>query len=299
MLAKTSVSEIRRYSVAVLILLTAVFLGIVWGMIHGKVWLQLEIPWMVRSARFSQGVRHQPNRRTEAISKGSVSPTTKLVFALFGTLATGGALAYSGAGWGCLGLYLFGGVAGFSPAPIRRYWPLLASIGALSTAGFVVLWMLRDTSAPGPEGGRNSPDSTIPEAVNGLSVASPDAPVHEQTGDRIDLPGVSFAFNDATLRPETLATLDLAVRILRDRETLSITIIGYSDAVGSESFNLRLSQARANAVRQYLITEGIGKERLRMVARGEDNPREPNVNKDGTDNPEGRAVNRRVELMAE
>ena len=273
-------------------------------MIHGQVWLQLDIPWMVRSARFLQGVRHQPNRRMGAIPKGSVSPTVKLVFALFGTVATGGALAYLATGWDFLILYLFGGVAGFSPAPVRRYWPLLASIGGLAIAGFVVVWMLGDTGARDPQGDPNSPDSAVPETkvVNELSADSSDTPVPEPTasaGHRVDLPGVSFAFNDESLRPDALAALDRVVRILLERETLSVAIIGYSDAVGSDSFNLRLSQARANAVQQYLIAQGVERGRLRMMARGEDNPLAPNVNKDGTDNPEGRAVNRRVELMVD
>ena len=113
------------------------------------------------------------------------------------------------------------------------------------------------------------------------------------------LQGIPFAFNDRTIRPEFLSALNETVRILNDNPTLSVLIEGYADAVGSESFNLRLARARAEAVRDYLVESGVAADRLRVVGRGEIEPLAPNARDDGSDNPEGRAMNRRVELSVE
>tara|TARA_Y100000589_G_scaffold331027_1_gene382690 strand:- start:1546 stop:3852 length:2307 start_codon:yes stop_codon:yes gene_type:complete len=64
----------------------------------------------------------------------------------------------------------------------------------------------------------------------------------------------------------------------------------------SKEFNLELSKKRAEYVAKYLIKKGIPQENIEIQAHGEDNPVAPNVNNDGSDNPEGRAKNRRVEI---
>ena len=115
----------------------------------------------------------------------------------------------------------------------------------------------------------------------------------------ISLPSIPFSFNDQTIQSEHLTELNEAVRILNDNPNISVLIEGYSDAVGSESFNLKLSRDRAEIVREYLVEHGIAAERLRVVGRGEIDPLAPNAKDDGSDNPEGRAMNRRVELSVE
>ena len=115
----------------------------------------------------------------------------------------------------------------------------------------------------------------------------------------ISLPSIPFSFNDQTIQSEHLTELNEAVRILNDNPNISVLIEGYSDAVGSESFNLELSRDRAEIVREYLVEHGIAAERLRVVGRGEIDPLAPNAKDDGSDNPEGRAMNRRVELSVE
>ena len=155
-----------------------------------------------------------------------------------------------------------------------------------------------------PKGEAISKEEANPREVVRQGTPSPvkknEAPPKEETTPKdVVLRGIPFAFNDRTIRPEFLSDLNETVRILSDNPMLSVLIEGYADAVGSESFNLRLSRARAEAVRDYLVASGIAADRLRVVGRGEVEPLAPNARDDGSDNPEGRAVNRRVELSVE
>jgi len=77
---------------------------------------------------------------------------------------------------------------------------------------------------------------------------------------------------------------------------LCVTIEGHTDSIGSDAYNQRLSERRAAAVKQYLVSKGVGADRLTTVGRGEKDPVAPNTTPDGKDNPEGRAMNRRAEL---
>lgn len=76
----------------------------------------------------------------------------------------------------------------------------------------------------------------------------------------------------------------------------AIVLRGHSDSKGSDSDNLLSSRHRAEAVRAYLEDKGIAADRLSVVALGETRPIAPNANLDGSDDPAGRARNRRVEV---
>lgn len=78
-----------------------------------------------------------------------------------------------------------------------------------------------------------------------------------------------------------------------------ITIWGHSDSRGSDQANLRASRQRADAVRGYLEKQGVPRQRMTVIALGESRPIAPNRNLDGSDNPEGRARNRRVQIRVE
>jgi outer membrane protein OmpA-like peptidoglycan-associated protein len=78
-----------------------------------------------------------------------------------------------------------------------------------------------------------------------------------------------------------------------------VTVEGHADGVGSRRINQSLSEARARAVIAVLEAGGVAKARLRTRAYGKDRPLEPNTLADGTDNPDGRARNRRVALVIE
>ncbi|MBS7456544.1 OmpA family protein [Coralloluteibacterium stylophorae] len=113
----------------------------------------------------------------------------------------------------------------------------------------------------------------------------------------IDLRGVNFDFDKATLRPDAVSVLNEAVQVLQNYPDLRVEVAGHTDSIGTEQYNQGLSERRARAVYDYLQQQGIAASRLvGPVGYGESRPIAPNTNPDGTDNPEGRAENRRTEL---
>ncbi len=104
------------------------------------------------------------------------------------------------------------------------------------------------------------------------------------------LEGINFAFNKYNITPESADILDKAVQALRDAPNVRVSVEGYTDSIGTEQYNLGLSQRRAEAVVNYLVDHGIDLARLEPVGYGESNPVASN------DTPEGRYKNRRVEL---
>lgn len=113
----------------------------------------------------------------------------------------------------------------------------------------------------------------------------------------IDLRGVNFDFDKSTLRPDAVMILDQAVEILSRYPDMRVEVAGHTDSVGTEKYNQGLSQSRARTVYRYLTSHGIHSSRMSGPhGYGETRPIAPNTNPDGTDNPEGRARNRRTEL---
>lgn len=107
----------------------------------------------------------------------------------------------------------------------------------------------------------------------------------------IELEGVHFAFDQATLRPDSIATLDAAVEILKKHARLQIVVAGHTDAVGSDAYNMDLSEDRAKVVYRYLVDHGIDANRMEVEWYGESRPIASN------ETPNGRAKNRRTELV--
>jgi outer membrane protein OmpA-like peptidoglycan-associated protein/Tol biopolymer transport system component len=108
--------------------------------------------------------------------------------------------------------------------------------------------------------------------------------------DTIPLHNVFFDFNKATLRPESNTELRNLVDLLKKHPVFRIEIDGYTDSVGTMEYNLRLSQNRAKAVRQYIIQNGIAPKRVVTKGFGATQP----VASNATD--EGRQANRRTEF---
>jgi outer membrane protein OmpA-like peptidoglycan-associated protein len=104
------------------------------------------------------------------------------------------------------------------------------------------------------------------------------------------LQGVSFLTGSAKLTLSSQGPLDRAVQALRERSNVRVVIEGHTDNVGNRDANLRLSKARADAVRAYFIAKGINASRLTAVGMGPDQPIAPN------ETEAGRAQNRRVQL---
>ncbi len=105
---------------------------------------------------------------------------------------------------------------------------------------------------------------------------------------------VHFAFNRYDLTPRARGILDSLVSILTELPAVTVVIEGHTDALGSEAYNMRLSLRRARSVRDYLIRQGISSSRLSVKGYGESRPVARNSNPDGSDNPRGRALNRRA-----
>jgi outer membrane protein OmpA-like peptidoglycan-associated protein len=113
-----------------------------------------------------------------------------------------------------------------------------------------------------------------------------------QEGSIITLRGVEFEFNSAKLKPESYPVLDEAARILTMHPEIDVEIQGHTDDIGSDEYNLKLSQKRAEAVRNYLVdVHMIEPVRLIPVGYGEKKPIADNSTE------EGRQKNRRVEFL--
>lgn len=109
---------------------------------------------------------------------------------------------------------------------------------------------------------------------------------------------VLFDFDQAVLRPEASATLDDLAEVIAFYADRPVSIRGHTDARGSDEYNQDLSQRRALAVRDDLVQRhGIDQARLEAVGFGETQPVAPNERPDGSDDPEGRQRNRRVEVV--
>jgi outer membrane protein OmpA-like peptidoglycan-associated protein len=116
--------------------------------------------------------------------------------------------------------------------------------------------------------------------------AAPPPPVAK----KIVLRGVNFDFNKANIRPDAAGILKEAATILKDNSTVSVSVEGHTDSVGSDQYNLKLSLRRAAAVKDFLVKEGVTESRLSTRGLGESQPVASN------DTADGRAQNRRVEL---
>ncbi len=111
-----------------------------------------------------------------------------------------------------------------------------------------------------------------------------------KVGVPIILEGVTFATAKAEITPESENTLRKALKTLQTYPDISVEISGYTDNVGSASSNQKLSERRANAVRDWLVRQGIDPGRIIAVGYGETNFVATN------DTPEGRQKNRRIEF---
>ena len=116
-------------------------------------------------------------------------------------------------------------------------------------------------------------------------------------GAKITLNNIFYEYDKADIKaPESIAELDKLLKLLNNKKILKVEISGHTDSKGTEEYNKKLSQQRTQSVADYLIKAGVDSNRLVAKGYGPSMPVAPNVKPDGTDNPEGRAQNRRVEL---
>ncbi|MGQ0828813.1 MAG: OmpA family protein [Bacteroidota bacterium] len=113
----------------------------------------------------------------------------------------------------------------------------------------------------------------------------------------LDIPKFSnilFDFDKYNLKPESIITLEEILKYLNDNKHITIAVVGHTDAKGTDDYNVRLSERRVYAVAKYLVDHGIDEKRIHIDFRGETEPIAANTNPDGSDNPEGRRLNRRA-----
>lgn len=104
------------------------------------------------------------------------------------------------------------------------------------------------------------------------------------------LDNVQFDFGKATLRPESFTELGELVSYLKNKDDIKVEIAGHTDNVGKDADNLKLSQLRADAIRNYVIKKGIQPARIIAKGYGATEPIADN------DTDEGRQLNRRTEV---
>ena len=108
--------------------------------------------------------------------------------------------------------------------------------------------------------------------------------------------GVLFDFGKSDIRPEAAQTIKSLATVLSSNKVPAAHVYGHTDSISDEAFNLQLSQERADAVVAELKKDGVSST-LDATGYGESKPVAPNENADGSDNPSGRALNRRVEIF--
>ncbi|MEE2782829.1 MAG: OmpA family protein [Pseudomonadota bacterium] len=115
---------------------------------------------------------------------------------------------------------------------------------------------------------------------------------------KIDLSSdVIFDFDKAELKPEAQESLRSLATIVEQKAT-KVEIFGHTDSKGSDAYNQVLSERRALSVKTWLVsTTSFSKDLILTQGLGETQPRAPNEKVNGVDNPEGRAQNRRVEIL--
>ena len=107
---------------------------------------------------------------------------------------------------------------------------------------------------------------------------------------------VLFDFGSSDLRGEASTTLTNLATVLKDSKAPKVQVQGHTDSVSDDAFNQKLSEQRAQAVSSALKSDGVAAD-LEAVGYGETKPVAPNENPDGSDNPGGRRLNRRVEVF--
>ncbi|MCX6171173.1 MAG: OmpA family protein [Ignavibacteriales bacterium] len=105
--------------------------------------------------------------------------------------------------------------------------------------------------------------------------------------------GVNFDFNKSKLLPESYPILYDAAKTLLRNPDMKVEIQGYTDNIGSESYNIKLGQRRADVVKDYLVSKGIAANRINAISFGEGGPVADNKTADG------RAMNRRIEFKVQ
>ena len=121
-------------------------------------------------------------------------------------------------------------------------------------------------------------------------------PKEVSSGEYLVLKNILFEYDSFNLNREALLELERLFSVMTRYPALSIEVIGHTDSRGSPEYNFNLSKRRSESVKEYLVEKGIESSRILEIAAGETENLALNVNPDGSDNPEGRRINRNVSI---
>jgi len=125
-------------------------------------------------------------------------------------------------------------------------------------------------------------------------IPPPPPPAPPAKGTKIaEIMGPNFDFDKATLTAEGKQRVDNAAKVLKDNPSIKVSVDGHTDSIGSDKYNQGLSERRAQAVANELVSQGIAKSRLHVQGFGKRKPVADNKT------AAGRARNRRVEIVVE
>ena len=145
------------------------------------------------------------------------------------------------------------------------------------------------------EGAAGSSSALKTEIVD-LKAAGADIKESE-TEIKISLQGeILFDFDKSNLRPAAESTLAQVAKMIGSYSKARVLIEGYTDAKGSDSYNARLSDRRAVSVKNWFTKHGVAANSMQTHGWGAAKPVAPNTHPDGSDDPDGRQKNRRVEI---
>jgi outer membrane protein OmpA-like peptidoglycan-associated protein/tetratricopeptide (TPR) repeat protein len=116
-------------------------------------------------------------------------------------------------------------------------------------------------------------------------------------GETLKLNNIYFDFDKSSLREASIKELDKLIAILKSNPNAKVEFSAHTDSKGSDQYNMELSKRRAFAARNYIVNKGIAASRSKLETYGKSKPAVPNTNEDGSDNPENRQLNRRVEIV--
>lgn len=135
------------------------------------------------------------------------------------------------------------------------------------------------------------------DTIKAIILVTTDSIKHT-TQTSITFNNVLFDFNKYNIKDQYKPDLDkIAEYLVKAQPGDKIEVAGHTDSKGPLWYNQQLSEKRANVVAVYFVSGGVVRKRMKVIGYGEIKPVAPNENQDGSDNPEGRALNRRTEII--
>jgi len=164
-------------------------------------------------------------------------------------------------------------------APGKDYFlDLMASVGVTVALGPEPMKAVEPAPMPAPVATCADKDSDG-DGVNDCNDKCPNSPAGQTVGPdgcpvpvTIDLRGVNFDFDKSKLRPDAIEILNQAIEVLKKYPELKVEVAGHTDSVGTDAYNQKLSERRADAVRNYLVSKGVPKDKIETLGMGKTQP---------------------------